>query len=45
MHLAASEGHLEVVKLLVDQHGADVSPVDRWEGRHFIYDMMSYYAL
>ena len=32
MHLAASEGHLEVVKLLVDEHGADPSPCDRWQG-------------
>ena len=32
MHLAASEGHLEVVRLLVEEHNADTSPVDRWGG-------------
>ena len=32
MHLAASEGHLEVVRLLMDEHGAPNSPCDRWGG-------------
>lgn len=31
LHLAASEGHLSVVKLLVDDLGCRHSPVDRWE--------------
>ena len=30
--LAASEGHLDVVKLLVEELGARLSPVDRWDG-------------
>lgn len=29
LHLAASEGHVPVVELLL-AHGADVNPVDRW---------------
>ena len=32
MHLAASEGMLEVVEYLVDEVGANPSPVDRWGG-------------
>ena len=32
MHLAASEGLLEMVKYLIDEAGADPSPVDRWGG-------------
>ena len=32
MHLAASEGLLDVVKYLVDEAGANPSPVDRWGG-------------
>ncbi|KAL1520012.1 hypothetical protein AB1Y20_023492 [Prymnesium parvum] len=32
LHLAASEGHLDVVKLLVEELGARLSPVDRWDG-------------
>lgn len=31
LHLAATEGHLEVVAFLLD-HGADHSPIDRWGG-------------
>ena len=30
LHLAASEGRIEVVKFLVGEAGADPSPVDRW---------------
>ena len=30
MHLAASEGLLEVAKFLIEEVGADPSPVDRW---------------
>ena len=30
LHLAASEGLLEVVKFLIDEAGADPSPQDRW---------------
>merc|ERR1712048_605731 len=30
IHLAASEGHLHIVKFLVDDLGADHSPIDRW---------------
>merc|ERR1712100_190093 len=30
LHLAASEGHLNVVKYLVIQQGVDVNPVDRF---------------
>ena len=33
LHLAASEGHLDVVKLLVEELGARLSPVDRWDVR------------
>jgi ankyrin repeat protein len=29
LHLAASEGHVPVVELLL-KRGADVNPVDRW---------------
>ena len=29
LHLAASEGHLEVVKYLVNK-GVDITPKDRW---------------
>jgi len=32
IHLAASEGNLEVVKFLVDEAGIDPSPEDRWGG-------------
>jgi hyperpolarization activated cyclic nucleotide-gated potassium channel 4 len=32
IHLAASQGHLEAVTLLIDEAGADPSPVDRWGG-------------
>jgi len=32
LHLAASEGQLHLVKMLVDELGADASPVDRWNG-------------
>ena len=32
LHLAASEGHLDVVRLLVEELGARLSPVDRWDG-------------
>ena len=32
MHLAASEGMLEVVRALVEDLGANHSPVDRWGG-------------
>jgi len=32
LHLAASEGLLEVVKVLVDELGASTSPLDRWNG-------------
>ena len=32
MHLAASEGLLEMVTYLIDEVGADPSPVDRWGG-------------
>ena len=32
MHLAASEGLLEVVTFLVDEAGANHSPRDRWGG-------------
>jgi len=32
LHLAASEGLMEVVKLLIEQGKADASPVDRWGG-------------
>ena len=31
LHLAASEGNMHVVKLLVE-HGADVNKTDRWGG-------------
>lgn len=31
LHLAASEGHLEVVKFLLN-HGVQPSPIDRWGG-------------
>ena len=30
IHLAANEGLLEVVRVLVDELGASVSPRDRW---------------
>mmetsp|Transcript_8783 Transcript_8783/g.23071 ORF Transcript_8783/g.23071 Transcript_8783/m.23071 type:complete len:1096 (-) Transcript_8783:171-3458(-) len=32
LHLAASEGLLEVVKFLIDTEGANASPLDRWGG-------------
>ena len=32
IHLAASEGKLEVVRFLVEEAGADHSPADRWGG-------------
>ncbi|KAL1499048.1 hypothetical protein AB1Y20_013564 [Prymnesium parvum] len=32
LHLAASEGHLDVVKLLVEDMLVEISPVDRWDG-------------
>ena len=32
LHLSASEGHLETVQYLIDQCGANLSPVDRWGG-------------
>ena len=32
IHLAASEGKLEVVKFLVDEASIDPSPEDRWGG-------------
>jgi len=32
LHLAASEGLLQVVQVLVDELGATLSPVDRWRG-------------
>ncbi|KAL1521251.1 hypothetical protein AB1Y20_020922 [Prymnesium parvum] len=32
LHLAASEGHLDVVKLLVEDFDVETSPVDRWDG-------------
>lgn len=32
LHLAASEGQLQIVKILFEELGADVSPVDRWNG-------------
>ena len=32
IHLAASEGNLDVVKLLVNELGANPSPRDRWGG-------------
>ena len=31
LHLSASEGHLPVVQLLVEELGCRHSPVDRWE--------------
>ena len=32
LHLAASEGHFETVRFLVDECGAEVNPIDRWGG-------------
>ena len=32
LHLAASEGLLEVVTFLIEECGADPNPVDRWNG-------------
>ena len=32
LHLAASEGNLDAVAFLVDEAGADPSPIDRWGG-------------
>ena len=32
LHLAASEGLLDVVRFLVDEANANVSPIDRWGG-------------
>jgi len=32
LHIAASEGNLEVVMYLINEAGADPSPVDRWGG-------------
>ena len=32
LHLAASEGHLETVRFLIEDAGAHHSPVDRWGG-------------
>ena len=32
LHLAASNGRLTVVACLVDELGANVSPIDRWGG-------------
>ena len=32
LHLAASEGHLQAVTYLVEEAGAEASPVDRWGG-------------
>eukprot|EP00966_Prymnesium_polylepis_P207020 4795638-Prymnesium_polylepis.3 len=32
IHLAASEGRLEVVKFLIEEAGANHSPADRWGG-------------
>jgi ankyrin repeat protein len=34
LHIAASEGNLEVVMYLINEAGADPSPVDRWGVRH-----------
>ena len=31
IHLASSEGQLEVIQVLVEELGADISPVDRWQ--------------
>lgn len=36
IHLAASEGLLLVVKFLIEELGADNSPLDRWGGTHSI---------
>ena len=30
LHLACAEGHLNVVKLLVEQFHVNTSPLDRW---------------
>ena len=32
LHLAASEGLLEVVKFLIEECSADPNPLDRWNG-------------
>ncbi|KAJ1626859.1 ankyrin repeat-containing domain protein [Pavlovales sp. CCMP2436] len=32
LHLAASNGHLEMVRILIRESKADVNPVDRWGG-------------
>jgi len=49
LHLAASEGLLEVVTFLIEECGADPNPVDRWNGtpiddavRHGQHDVAKY---
>ena len=32
VHIAASEGHVHILRLLIEDFGADHSPVDRWGG-------------
>ena len=32
LHLAASNGHLEIVAFLIEEAGSSVSPIDRWLG-------------
>ena len=35
LHLAASEGHLDILKILVKQGVKDVNPTDRWGNTPF----------